>query len=501
MAQPLLEIDEINSGNGYVLLNESEIKITHDYKRIMHIIDLDQYRDCINKLESNIIQLHEKTKIRATLLYNLKHLKEDFSSIIPHHISKRGLLNIVGKGLRYLTGVMDNNDRDEIQKHYEIIELNNRNIIKNLNDQISINSQISDQMENITNHINEVQNKVTVKINEFQNHISKLDQQLHFFIITTEINENINILAKQISKIKEIILASKLEILPRDIFTQEEIQDNNITVEMLPHIKNCVLFKENVIVFVLSIPNFVKNLYTRVLIKKIPNKNNSLELSTNVDRVIISKQTIYVNVNKKTISQKELIPYKDQCISNLLNNKIMKCNFIRNVTEEIEAISDNVIITKNLNETFLINNCGEQLGIKIKGNNIIKFVNCKISIGTFQQENLEAEYHGKVLPNIEREITIEEVVNELNLDSLYFKHINNTHHLEEIKLSNTRRWYTNLTTNMIIAAAVLIIVLYLFIRCRGKQTEVKIQLESRRQESTLEEGGVTSTPFSFSPFT
>lgn len=179
----------------------------------------------------------------------------------------------------------------------------------------------------------------------------------------------------------------------------------------------------------------------------------------------------------------------------------MKCNYHKNVTEEIESISDNLIITKNLKETILINNCGEQLGIKIKGNNIIKFANCKISIGTFHQENMDAEYHGKILPNVERDITIEEVVNELNLQSLYIKHINNTSHLEEIKINNTWRWHTNLTTNIIIAAAVLIIGVYLFRRRRrGNQTEVKIELGSRRQESTLEEGGVTSSHAIPSPF-
>lgn len=471
----------------------------------MHVIDLAQYEDSISKIESNIIQLHNKTQVRQTLLYNLKHLKEDFNSIIPHHVNKRGLLNIIGKGLRYLTGVMDDDDREEIQRHYNAIEQNNRNIIQNLNDQVLINKQISDQIENITNHINDIQSKLTNRIKELENHVSKIDREFQFFIITTEINENINILSKQIVNIKEIILASKLEILPRDILTQEEIQENKITVEMLPYIKNCVLFKENVIVFVLSIPEFVKSSYLRMLLVKVPNKNDSLEISTSVEKVIISKQSIFVNIDKKCILKKELIPYEDTCISNLLNNANMKCSYHKNKTEDIQVISDNVIVTKNLKATSLINNCGEQLEIKIKGNNIVKFTNCKISIGQFRKENTRLEYHNKILPNVERNITIEEITNELNLPKLYFKHINNTNHLEEIKFINTKRWHVNLTTHIVIGSSILIICLYLLMRYRKGQTSIKIQLKDNRRESMRKGGGVTSSPAttqkSVSPFT
>ena len=100
----------------------------------MHIINLTQYNDSINKIETNLLLLQEKFPIRASTLYNLKHLKESFNNIFPHHVSKRGLINILGNGLRFVGGVMDNNDRDEIQKHFDIIEQNNRQIIANLND-------------------------------------------------------------------------------------------------------------------------------------------------------------------------------------------------------------------------------------------------------------------------------------------------------------------------------------------------------------------------------
>jgi len=138
-------------------------------------------------------------------------------------------------------------------------------------------------------------------------------------MIVTEINENINILSKQISNIKEIILTSSLEILPKDILTEEEIKENNITVEMLPYIKSCVLNKENLVIFVLSIPNFVKNSYFKIIIEKIPNKDNSLEINTETNKVIACENNIFVNLDKKQILKKELIMYDDQCISNLLN--------------------------------------------------------------------------------------------------------------------------------------------------------------------------------------
>lgn len=373
-------------------------------------------------------------------------------------------------------------------------------MIENLNNQVTINKQISNQIKEITNHINNAQNNITLVINDFQNKISKLNDKLRFFIVQTEINENINTLEKEINKIKEIILASKLEILSRNILNEQEINENNITVEILPYIKNCVLYKKQTIIFVISIPNFVKENYFRTTIEKVPNKGIFLELDINISKIIVHNQKIFVNVEKKNILKNDLIPYKDQCIANLVNTKQMKCKFRKNLLEEIKVISSNIVITKNLKEILVISNCKQQNEINIKGNNIIKIENCKISIGTFIYENYQKEYYSKNLPEVERNITIEQITNEFHLQEIYFKHIDNTKHIEEIKSNSNWRWYANISVNLVVILMVVAIVFFTCMKRKVNNSNVNIQLKDLRQESKLKVGGVTSPPEQMTPF-
>jgi len=178
----------------------------------------------------------------------------------------------------------------------------------------------------------------------------------------------------------------------------------------------------------------------------------------------------------------------------------MKCKYHKNTTEEIKIVSDGILITKHLNETLLTNNCGQPNEIKIKRNNVIKFKDCKVSIGRLQFENSIQTYHDKVLPNVEKNISITTIVKGFHLEDLHLQNVNNTRYIKEVKHESQWKWYTNITTDLIIIGILLVLCSYLYLQRRSGISKVKVHFTGNRPESIRKEGGVTSqetpTPFS-----
>lgn len=77
-ALPNIEVSSLQSGNGYLLVEESNLRIINNYKRIIHIFNLKDYEEIINKLEISIKNLQEKTDIPNSLILNFNNLKENF---------------------------------------------------------------------------------------------------------------------------------------------------------------------------------------------------------------------------------------------------------------------------------------------------------------------------------------------------------------------------------------------------------------------------------------
>lgn len=214
-----------------------------------------------------------------TMLHNFKLLDSKVNALRPNLGSrhKRGLLNIIGKGLKYLTGTMDSDDEELIKTKLDNLSKNNHDLITEANKQISINHQISDLISNITTHINNQQkiisnilsnytNENSVKINNLQIEI-QIIQQIY------QLNYDINLLQNHIDDIEQIILTSKLNILSRNILTEEELKLIS-NPEDLQDIKIVVVYYTNQIIIIILIPLYSTKKYSSILIEPLPNPSN-----------------------------------------------------------------------------------------------------------------------------------------------------------------------------------------------------------------------------------
>ncbi len=159
--------------------------------------------------------------------------------------SKRGLFNVLGKGLKIIAGSMDSDDEQEIRETISKIHNNEQTINSTINNLTFINNFMTEQTYNITKHINRQQILVSNYINKFRaetdNKIKTLEDEVQFVQHTYKINNDILLLNNHIIAIGQIIFSCKLGVIPTDILTQKEL--NLVTdLDSYSKMKNCSTF-------------------------------------------------------------------------------------------------------------------------------------------------------------------------------------------------------------------------------------------------------------------
>lgn len=288
-----------------------------NYVKFLHFINLDEYVNLTNIIGNNIEGLKSSSDDSSYILLKreLLSLKDNIRSLTPRARRKRGLVNIVGKSLKFLTGTMDNDDAIEIYGHLENLSINSKQMTTQINKQVKINNELIGSIEKIRNDINIEQSKLNYilrNISKDANEIVTLSNKLKYLF---QIHIDIMTLDKQIEKIKENIMMSSLEVLAHDILTNSEIQAYNITINILPYIRNGVLMKDNTIIFTIFVPIFKGENYITAVVTPVPNLRHE-QLSFNNEKIIILKNMVYT-FQENLFLKKNLKEHPNNCFKNL----------------------------------------------------------------------------------------------------------------------------------------------------------------------------------------
>lgn len=294
--------------------------------------------------------------------------------------------------------------------------------------------------------------------------------------IEIKIRDSLNYLLHKLENYENIILNSKSGYLSKNILTTNEIKKYNINVETLQNIQVSVASHQSELYIFIQIPNFSNIKCYKTKIIPIPNKNK-LELYNTIQSIINCENEIFEF--SLDLKKKNLKTVKNQCIKTILTKNPRECELIKNLKTEIIEIENDIVITKNLNETKLIQNCIKN-DIFLSGNNIIKFKNCQIDLLNITYTNKEIK-ETIIIPNTLKEINFTDISN-LTIHNLHELHISNNKKVTLIENNlKTTSWYT-FSFHLLQVCLIIIILILIWL--------LKFYKKNVSQESNPEEGRV-----------
>lgn len=112
---------------------ENEIELLQNqYSRVKSTIESYSFSSYFVELDN----------FNRALLYQLKSVEQKFNAISPNKRIKRGLINGLGSIIKGITGNLDANDAKRYDQAIRDLEDNQKEVIQNLNKEISLTSKI-----------------------------------------------------------------------------------------------------------------------------------------------------------------------------------------------------------------------------------------------------------------------------------------------------------------------------------------------------------------------
>lgn len=327
LTQQTMSIEKINSELGYVKIKVDEVELVKSFDIVLHIINPDEIINIVNNIEL-VVNSYELGTNKGIAIRQIESIKNQVKTLVPHR-HKRGLINLGGNVLKWAFGTMDDKDRQDIEKHLNLVDQNNHEIIDTINQQIKINDNFNKTFALIKNAIEADRIKIINKINtiEKRSFIEGvfLDQMV-----------KINFIKQQVESIQENFASARLGILHPSILTNEEIQAYDIDSRKLSQIRlGLAKHLNGTIVFAIKIPREFEK-FDKKIVLPICN-SNSKQIDQDIEYVVEDNNKMYTYEDDET--NKELKQSKN-CI--LKNN----CRFISSNEEYIE-IGDDILIVSN----------------------------------------------------------------------------------------------------------------------------------------------------------
>lgn len=125
-----LQVEKIESNSGYTILNERQLLLPLSFNYSIHIIDPVNLRLVADELKTTASFIFKGNN--NEILKEIEKIEDKIMTLESKHhsINKRGILNILGTINKWISGTMDDEDRQLINKHFEITDYNTHEIIK-----------------------------------------------------------------------------------------------------------------------------------------------------------------------------------------------------------------------------------------------------------------------------------------------------------------------------------------------------------------------------------
>lgn len=218
---------------------------------------------------------------------------------------------------------------------------------------------------------------------------------------------NIDLIDKILENIHDAILWTKVSVANNKFLSAQEMNtitnlmyDQGLQVELpdeaLSLVKPKVAVNKDTLLYILRIPQLDKE--EANILELHPLINNDSVIQDSPPHLIRRGNELFTTIKPEEYVQRSnyISKYSDECISKLILGKQSFCVTRRENKTETRLITDNLIIVNNARLLKLQSNCGPDDRL-LKGNFLISFSNCNITIGDIQFISADETIHLPIL--------------------------------------------------------------------------------------------------------
>jgi len=397
-----------------------------------------------------VIDILPLTHMKKLLEADLNEIVKSVSSLRIHHRYTRSI-NAIGSALKYIAGTPDYDDFNEIRnKQGELIEANNR--------QVTINTEMQNHINNLTQTVNLLLNKTKTKDIDTGNLYDVLTNRNK--AILRELDNLALSIALGKSQIVNPILLDSKEI---DFILNSENRANVSTSEIISNSKIKILQSEDILTFLIKFP-LIKFVCKKQHIFPVIQQNKILSFESNVVAKCDKKYVILNNdCKKKTVTSfcHALNNTENSCLNNLLNDNTASCNTISSHNiPTLDLVDDGIIIINDQPATISVN---DDKKILPRGTFLITFEN-ELIVNTTKLQNLRKIAFMSPETPIAHFINLSEHTSLLSLPYLHELNIENRVNISQLHFKVRGTVYS-----LISVTALVLICIFLFFLTKHRE--------------------------------
>ena len=380
----------------------------------------------------------------------------------------------LGRAWKWMSGSPDADDLRLISKEINRAADNN-------NEQITINQNMYNDLENITNTIN--------KLVELDNDVQKKNLNDKLFMIVFLNLDRIN---NEIVNIQNSILFSKIKVVNHHVLSDRELElvskslsTQGIAPDLLDEALNSasttIGSNGETLHYIINIPNLNPHTYNLLRIEAISSNLHRIKLPGNT--FLHGQNSLYLNLKEcQPLGQWTLCHILDlknissePCILNIISGKEGKCDYeIIDQQSSITQMSNSVLLLNEINDT-LITTCDVD-NRTLVGSYFVSYENCSVTIRnhTYSNRILETIQQPIFIPSTNLKIERKSTNPTITVHTLHALHRLNLKHLDHLKLQTSSHHCTILGGLSLTSTAIILLTLYIFIKARSQSSSITI---------------------------
>ncbi|XP_055616488.1 uncharacterized protein LOC129762331 [Toxorhynchites rutilus septentrionalis] len=490
--QPTIQIMELSHNPGLLAIASGKNYIKDGEHKIYHIIDFEIYHPTLITIKNmidgikNICNTSELNEIILSKFNNLNYL---YHSLQNKPRPKRGLLNFVGSGIKFITGNLDNEDYNEIIKDLEELRIKGNQLINENNKQAKINYQLNNRIDTIIKQINKQQEIIVKNFNQAR--MDNTAKQIQIIKDVMKINMLLDNLISHFKDIAESIHLAKFNIISKHIlhpeellFSIERLEEKGIEIKNIEQaydfLEISAFFNSSELIFVVKIPSLQNVTYSNLILETLPVRNKILNIPANkamtseIGTYFITRECQQIEQNN-ICNEDMLLNYSDdKCFSKILRGFTGNCTFEKYERKnEIKLLTDHHVVLKSMIPLEIKTNCG------ITDRNLSGLF--LVNKTTFTNTEIIRNEIPIILPFDGLKIEVQITQNQTAIEDL---HIINRNHLDSLVESYKIHHYSSMSLSIVsILGVIIMIVLYLI---KSKSINIRILGKPQPHESFLD---------------